>query len=983
VDGVQVGQNTAMTLTPSSLGATGNNYLGKSQFNDPYLNGAVDDFQIFAQALTAQQVAALAAPPAAPASITAIPGNAQVAVSWSAVAGAVSYNVKRASVSGGPYAFVANTTATSFTDTGLTNGTTYYYVVTALNAATESLSSSEASAQPVAPLSAPANLSASASDASVDLSWTASTGAESYTVKRALSSGGAYSPLASGLTSTSYTDTDVSPGTTYYYVVSASNTSGESANSIEVAVTTIPAAPTGLTTSSSNGQVGLSWNAAAGASNYTVLRATSANGPYTTLASGVTGTSYTDTTALPGWSYYYAVSAGNGSGQSQSSASATTTAPAVAMSWLKLDETTGTTAADATGNTNTGTLLNAPAWIGGKVGNALSLNGSNQYASLPNGVVSNLHDFTVAAWVYWNGGGNWQRVFDFGSGTAVNMFLSPKNGANGKPRFAITTSGGNGEQRIDAASALTSGTWHHIAVTLSGSTGTLYVDGQQVGQNTAMTLRPSDLGATTQNWIGRSQYNDPYLNARVDDFRLYAGALSSADIAALAAPIQTTGLAATGGSGQIALAWDATAGATSYTLGRAATDGGAYTTVAAGLTGTSHTDTGLADGTTYYYVVTPANASGDGANSAEVAVATVPAAPGNVTATAGNGQATLDWSASTGATGYSVLRATSPNGSYTTVASGLAGTSYTDTGLDNGTTYYYAIAATNGSGSSANSSQVSALTAPAAPAGLAATADNAQVSLQWNASTGAASYSVLRSTTSGSGYASVASNVTGTTYTDTGLTNGTAYYYVIIATNTGGTSANSSEASATPVALPSPWATSDVGSTGAIGSASRSPSGVFTITGAGADIWGSSDAFRYVYQAATGDCDITARVTAIGNTNVWAKTGVMIRETLAPGSTHVMAIVTPGSGVSFQRRTTTNGRSADTTTSGITAPQWVRVTRVGNVFTAYYSSNGTSWTNMGSVTISMSTSVYIGLPLTSHVNGTLCTGTLDNVTVNP
>ncbi len=59
-----------------------------------------------------------------------------------------------------------------------------------------------------------------------------------------------------------------------------------------------------------------------------------------------------------------------------------------------------------------------------------------------------------------------------------------------------------------------------------------------------MTLRPSDLGATTQNWIGRSQYSDPYLNGRVDDFRLYAGALSATEIAALAAPIQTTGLGA-------------------------------------------------------------------------------------------------------------------------------------------------------------------------------------------------------------------------------------------------------------------------------------------------------------------------------------------------------------------------------------------------------------------------------------------------------
>jgi len=278
---------------------------------------------------------------------------------------------------------------------------------------------------------------------------------------------------------------------------------------------------------------------------------------------------------------------------------------------------------------------------------------------------------------------------------------------------------------------------------------------------------------------------------------------------------------------------------------------------------------------------------------------------------------------------------------------------------------------------------VNAITAPAVPNGLAATPDNAQVSLLWNSSTGAATYNVLRSTTSGSGYTTVASGLTGTSYTDTGLTNNTTYYYVVSATNTGGTSASSGEASATPVALPSPWATADIGSTGATGSASRSPSGVFTVVGAGADIWNNADAFRYVYQTATGDCDITARVTAISNTNAWAKVGVMIRETLAAGSTHVSAVVTPGSGVSFQRRIATNGISYHTTTSGITAPQWVRVTRVGNVFTTYYSANGTSWTNMGSVTITMSTNVYIGLPVTSHVSGTLCTATIDNVTAIP
>jgi fibronectin type 3 domain-containing protein len=149
VDGVQVGQNTAMTLTPSSLGATTNNYIGKSQFNDPYLNGAVDDFKIFGVALNAQQIASLAVPPTAPTSLVASSGDLSATLSWGAVTGAVSYNVKRAAVSGGPYTLVANTTDTEFINTGLTNGTIYYYVVTALNTATESLASTEVNVVPL------------------------------------------------------------------------------------------------------------------------------------------------------------------------------------------------------------------------------------------------------------------------------------------------------------------------------------------------------------------------------------------------------------------------------------------------------------------------------------------------------------------------------------------------------------------------------------------------------------------------------------------------------------------------------------------------------------------------------------------------------------------------------------------------------------------------------------------------------------------
>ncbi|MFC5472327.1 cellulose binding domain-containing protein, partial [Cohnella suwonensis] len=179
-------------------------------------------------------------PPAAPTGLTAAAGNAQVALSWTASAGATSYTVKRATTSGGPYANVATgVTATSYADTGLTNGTTYYYVVSASNAAGESVNSAQASATPAAPQppAAPTGLTAAAGNAQVALSWTASAGATSYTVKRATTSGGPYTNVATGVTATSYTNTGLTNGTTYYYVVSASNAAGESANSSQVSAT--------------------------------------------------------------------------------------------------------------------------------------------------------------------------------------------------------------------------------------------------------------------------------------------------------------------------------------------------------------------------------------------------------------------------------------------------------------------------------------------------------------------------------------------------------------------------------------------------------------------------------------------------------------------------------------------------------------------------------------------------------------------------
>jgi endoglucanase len=288
--------------------------------------------------------------------------------------------------------------------------------------------------------------------------------------------------------------------------------------------------PTGLTAfwnSSSLAQ--LSWTAASGAATYSVKRSATSGGPYTTLATGLTGTAFVDGTAVQGTKYYYVVTAVSSGGQeSLNSVEACLLNP---RALLRFNENTGTTAADATGNGWNGTLQNGAAWATGFSGSAVSLDGTNDYVSLPSGVVNGLSSATVAAWVYLDTVSNWARVFDFGTGTGNYMFLVPKSGATGHVHFAITT--GSGEQGIDGAAALSTGVWTHVAVTIANGVGILYVNGVEVGRNSSMTLTPNSLGATTQNYIGKSQWADPYLDGRVDDFRIYDQTLSAGELATI------------------------------------------------------------------------------------------------------------------------------------------------------------------------------------------------------------------------------------------------------------------------------------------------------------------------------------------------------------------------------------------------------------------------------------------------------------------
>jgi fibronectin type 3 domain-containing protein len=175
--------------------------------------------------------------PAAPMGLAATPTNAQVTLNWTASSGATGYYVKRSTTSGGSYTQIAAPTATTYADNAVTNGTKYFYVVSAYNSYGQSANSAEVSATLVAPVTPPAvpiGLTATPGNAQVTLSWTASAGATSYNVKRSTTNGSGYTQIASPPT-TNYSDSALTNGTTYYYVVSALNAAGESPNSAQAA----------------------------------------------------------------------------------------------------------------------------------------------------------------------------------------------------------------------------------------------------------------------------------------------------------------------------------------------------------------------------------------------------------------------------------------------------------------------------------------------------------------------------------------------------------------------------------------------------------------------------------------------------------------------------------------------------------------------------------------------------------------------------
>ena len=568
-------------------------------------------------------------------------------------------------------------------------------------------------------LPVPLNLTGTAGDRQVTLSWDAVTYTVSYTVYEyegttAPAASDGWIQVASDVTDTTYTVSGLTNGTSYSFAVKAVSLLGDSEFTDAVVVTpeTVPGVPTSVSATAGNEQVEVSFNTptnngGSAITGYTVTAwedGGAASAVETGTASPITVAGLTNGTA-----YTFTVRAMNDLGDSPESDPS--------------DPVTPRTVPDA-----------------------------------PTGV-------SVAA-------GNEQAVVSFTAPT--------NNGGSAITGYTVTVWEDGGATGIDATGAAS-------PITVVGLTnGTAYT----------FTVRATNIAGNSPE----SASSDP------------ATPLPST-------PTAPGNLGGTAGDQQVNLNWDAVTGASSYTVYKyegttAPVNMDDWQQVAMNVTGTTYTVTDLTNGTSYAFAVMAVNLGGEsGFSIAEVVTPrTVPDAPTGVSADTGNGQVNVSFTAPSNnggsvITGYTVTAWVDGN------ATNLTSTGTTSpiilTGLTNGTAYTFTVLATNAAGDSpesAPSAQVTPLPpAPAAPASLGGTSGDQQVTLSWNAVTGANSYKVYKyeGTTAPvnmDDWQQVAMNVTGTTYTVTGLTKSTSYAFAVIAVNLGGDSGFSAAAVATPTA---------------------------------------------------------------------------------------------------------------------------------------------------------------------------------------
>ena len=731
------------------------------------------------------------AKPAAPTGLAAAVGDAQLTLSWSNPSDSTIDKYQYSTNAGSSYSDITGSGAstTTHTVTGLTNGTEYTLAVRAVNESGNGAAAT-VTETPIAKPAAPTGLAAAVGDAQLTLSWSNPSDSTIDKYQYSTNAGSSYSDITgSGASTTTHTVTGLTNGTEYTLAVRAVNESGNGA-AATVTETPIakPAAPTGLAAAVGDAQLTLSWSNPSDSTIDKYQYSTNAGSSYSDITgSGASTTTHTVTGLTNGTEYTLAVRAVNESGNG---AAATVTETPIAKPA-------------------------APTGLAAAVGDAqLTLSWSNP------------SDSTIDKYQYsTNAGSSYSDITGSGASTTTHTVTGLTNGTEYTLAVRAVNESGNGaaatvtETPIAKPAAPTglAAAVGDAQLTLSWSNPSdSTIDKYQYSTNAGSSysdITGSGASTTTHTVTGLTNGTEYTLAVRAVN-ESGNGAAATVTETPIAKPAAPTGLAAAVGDAQLTLSWSNPSDSTIDKYQYSTNAGSSYSDITgSGASTTTHTVTGLTNGTEYTLAVRAVNESGNGAAATvtETPIAK-PAAPTGLAAAVGDAQLTLSWDdpSNDTITAYRFRQSTDNGatfGAFTTIADSADITSHTVTGLTNGTTYTFEVQAQNASGWSASSSQATAtpaLPAPVAPANLSAAAGDGQVTLSWDdpSNDTITAYRFRQSTDNGAtfgAFTTIADSADITSHTVTGLTNGTAYTFKIQATNNIGWSRSSNQATATPL----------------------------------------------------------------------------------------------------------------------------------------------------------------------------------------
>ncbi|MDZ7364066.1 MAG: fibronectin type III domain-containing protein [candidate division KSB1 bacterium] len=750
-------------------------------------------------------------PPAEPINLTATAvSNTQINLAWEDNASnETGFKIERKTGSGSTYMQIDSVAAnvTSYSNTGLSGSTEYYYQVRAYNAGGNSSYSNEANATTLPdPPVAPSNLTATAaSNSQINLEWTDNSGDENgFKIEIKTAADSAYTQIATvGANNTTYASAGLNPNTQYFYRVRAFNANGHSAYSNVANATTLPdlpLAPSDLTaTAVGSNKINLAWtDNSNNESGFKIERKLSTAVTFNQIATvGANVTSYQSTGLTPNTIYVFRVRAFNTTGNSAYSNTASDTSlvsPPAAPSAL-------TATAISSNQINLAWTDNASNEDGFNVERkAASDTAYTEIASLGVNVTSYSSTGLTANTLYS------YRVRSFRNSGSLKSYSAYSNVASGTTLPEVPA----------APSALTATTVSSSQINLGWTDNSNNETGFKIERKIGAAGEYAQIdtvaaNVTTYASTGLSGSTQYFYRVRASNANGHSAYSNEASATTLAStPNPPSNLVATAISkSQINLTWtDNSSNETVFRIERKVDVGGTYAQIdSVGANVTSYSNTGLFGNTPYYYRVRARNANGNSAYSNEANALTLMNGPSNLTATAvSSSQINLSWTDNSGSEiGYKIERSAASGGPFTQIDTAAANaTSYSNTGLAASTQYFYRVRAYNSNNVSGYSNEANATTldptpTPAAPSGLTATAvSKTQIDLAWtdNASN-ETGFLIERKTGSGGTYsqiASVGANVT--SFNSTGLNTNTQYFYRVRATNGSGNSAYSNEANA-------------------------------------------------------------------------------------------------------------------------------------------------------------------------------------------